>query len=261
MTKSAFGEHLKREREMRGVSLEEISAATRISVRFLQALENEQWERLPGGVFNRGFVRAVSRFLGLEEESMVAEYALATDDQPNIAVWADSGPAKSDTAQRILLLLVILVVIAGLAAAGWYGWRRYAARKHTQSMAQTAMAQASPAQTAPRAQGATGGNSPAPAPGSPGAAEPEKLELAVSAGRTTTVTIVADGKTVFDGRIAAGKTQRFAAKEQFEVSASNSTAVLLELNGQTLPPLGPLDQPGRATITRKDLKRSSGGPD
>jgi len=256
MTKSAFGEHLKREREMRGVSLEEISAATRISVRFLQALENEQWERLPGGVFNRGFVRAVSRFLGLEEESMVAEYALATDEQPNVAVWADSGPAKSDTAQRILLLLVILVVIAGLAAAGWYGWRRYAARKHAQSMAQP-----SPAQTAPRAQAVTGGNSPAPAPGSPAAAEPEKLELAVSAGRTTTVTIVADGKAVFDGRLAAGKTQRFAAKEQFEVSASNSTAVLLELNGQTLPPLGPLDQPGRATITRKDLKRSSGGPD
>jgi cytoskeleton protein RodZ len=256
MTKSAFGEHLKREREMRGVSLEEISAATRISVRFLEALENEQWERLPGGVFNRGFVRAVSRFLGLEEESMVAEYALTTDDQPNIAVLADSGPAKSDTAQRILLLLAILVVIAGLAAAGWYGWRRYAARKHAQGVAQPFRAQ-----TAPQAQAATGGNSPAPAPGSPGAAEPEKLELAVSAGRTTIVTIVADGKTVFDGRMAAGKTQRFTAREQFEVSASNSTAVLLELNGQTLPPLGPADQPGRATITRKDLKRSSGGPD
>src|SRR3954471_11893835 len=72
-----FGEHLKREREMRGVSLEEIAAATRISVRFLEALENETWKVLPGGVFNRGFVRTISRYLGLEEEHLLAEYSLA----------------------------------------------------------------------------------------------------------------------------------------------------------------------------------------
>ena len=63
MTKGTFGDHLKREREMRGVTLDEISAATRIATRFLTAIENEQWEQLPGGVFNRGFVRAVARFL------------------------------------------------------------------------------------------------------------------------------------------------------------------------------------------------------
>ena len=58
MTKGTFGDNLRREREMRGVSLDEISAATRIATRFLQAIENEQWDQLPGGVFNRGFVRA-----------------------------------------------------------------------------------------------------------------------------------------------------------------------------------------------------------
>ena len=64
MAKGNFGERLKREREMREVSLNEVTVATRISVRFLQALENEDWEKLPGGVFNRGFVRAVARYLG-----------------------------------------------------------------------------------------------------------------------------------------------------------------------------------------------------
>ena len=64
MTKGTFGENLKREREMRGVSLDEISAATRIATRFLQAIENEQWDQLPGGVFNRGFVSAVAHYLG-----------------------------------------------------------------------------------------------------------------------------------------------------------------------------------------------------
>ena len=77
MASAGFGEHLRREREMRGVSLDEIAGATRISTRFLEALEKEAWDRLPGGVFNRGFVRTVARFLGLEEESLLAEYSLA----------------------------------------------------------------------------------------------------------------------------------------------------------------------------------------
>ncbi len=77
MARGNFGERLKRERELREVSLEEITSATRIGPRFLEALENEEWEKLPGGVFNRGFVRSVARYLGLDEESFLAEYDLA----------------------------------------------------------------------------------------------------------------------------------------------------------------------------------------
>src|SRR6202021_3519784 len=93
MTKAGFGEHLRRERERRGVSLDEICAATRIGNRFLEALENEEWDHLPGGVFNRGFVRAVARFLGLDEESFVAEYMSAAGDRPTVPVWTGSPPA------------------------------------------------------------------------------------------------------------------------------------------------------------------------
>src|SRR5256885_15785980 len=81
MSRSFFGEHLKRERELRGVSRDEICTATRISIRFLEALENEQWSPLPGGIFNRGFVRAVARFLGLDEDDLLAEYDLAMAEQ------------------------------------------------------------------------------------------------------------------------------------------------------------------------------------
>ncbi len=66
---------------MRGVSRNEVCAATRIGTRFLDALESEQWEVLPGGIFNRGFVRAVARFLGLDEDDLVAEYDLAFSEQ------------------------------------------------------------------------------------------------------------------------------------------------------------------------------------
>ncbi|MGA7854182.1 MAG: helix-turn-helix domain-containing protein [Candidatus Acidiferrales bacterium] len=89
MSSTPFGEQLKREREMRGVSLEEISVATRIAPRFLEALENEQWEQLPGGVFNRGFIRSVARYLGLDEDNLVAEYALQTKGRPDPGVVAD----------------------------------------------------------------------------------------------------------------------------------------------------------------------------
>src|SRR5574337_548045 len=94
MAHGAFGERLKREREMRGVGLEEISAATRISTRFLAALENERWHELPGGVFNRGFIRAVARYLGLDEEAMIAEYSLVTKTRPQVAPVAQP-PAQS----------------------------------------------------------------------------------------------------------------------------------------------------------------------
>ncbi|MGH9761114.1 MAG: helix-turn-helix domain-containing protein, partial [Blastocatellia bacterium] len=87
MPTTLFGEHLKREREMRGVSLEEVAAATRIAPRFLEAIENEHWEQLPGGAFNRGFIRSVARFLGLDEDDLVAEYALATKDRVEPGVF------------------------------------------------------------------------------------------------------------------------------------------------------------------------------
>ena len=96
MTKGTFGENLKREREMRGVSLDEISAATRIATRFLQAIENEQWDQLPGGVFNRGFVRAVAHYLGLDEESIVAEYVLAAGDRQSVP-GLDRKPARGNS--------------------------------------------------------------------------------------------------------------------------------------------------------------------
>lgn len=119
MPPTLFGDHLKREREMRGVSLVEISTATRIAPRYLEALENEQWDLLPGGVFNRGFIRSVAHFLGLDEDSLVAEYALATKGRVDVGVVADA-PSETNrnwipVAAAIVLLLVILGAVGLLA--------------------------------------------------------------------------------------------------------------------------------------------------
>jgi transcriptional regulator with XRE-family HTH domain len=263
MERIPFGEQLKREREMRGVSLEEISTATRIGTRFLEALENEQWDRLPGGIFNRGFIRAVARYLGLDEESLVAEYALETDDAPEVAVWA-KAPAPPNRA-RLAFLLVLLA--AALLAGGWAAYQRFAPRVAAWRKARAA----SPA-TAPKTPPVTApipGPASGSAPGAPGipvndtvAAATQRqdlLELKVEAGKPAEVRIVADGKTLFSGQFAAGQVQRFQAQESFEVYSSEASAVLLALNGQVVPPLGAPGQPGRVTLTRKDLKKTQGG--
>jgi len=73
----AFGEKLRKQREQRGLALDAISNVTKISTRMLRALEDEQFGQLPGGVFNKGFVRAYARQVGLDEEETVSEYLAA----------------------------------------------------------------------------------------------------------------------------------------------------------------------------------------
>lgn len=145
MPSTPFGEHLKREREMRGVSLEEISAATRIATRFLVALENEQWDLLPGGVFNRGFIRAVARFLGLDEDSLVSEYALETKGRPEPGVVADPPIEPNSRYLEITLVIVLAVlVIAGAVFAVVRFGPQLAARFHKHSAQSAIMPKPTP---------------------------------------------------------------------------------------------------------------------
>jgi cytoskeletal protein RodZ len=73
----AFGEKLRKQREQRGIELDAISNTTKISTRMLRALEEERFDQLPGGVFNKGFVRAYARHVGLDEQEAIADYLAA----------------------------------------------------------------------------------------------------------------------------------------------------------------------------------------
>ncbi len=73
----AFGEKLRKQREQRGIALDAISNTTKISTRMLRAIEEEHFDQLPGGVFNKGFVRAYARQVGLNEEEAVSDYLTA----------------------------------------------------------------------------------------------------------------------------------------------------------------------------------------
>src|SRR5260221_142787 len=113
MARGNFGERLKRERELREVSPNEVVVATRISLRFLEALENEDWDKLPGGIFNRGFVRAIAQYLGLDEEDLLAEYDLAHGDQsPEAQLAAESRIPAPPKWIAVALALGALAIIA-----------------------------------------------------------------------------------------------------------------------------------------------------
>src|SRR5271168_4722841 len=132
MAKGSFGERLKREREMREVSLDELTKATRISQRFLDALENEDWKKLPGGVFGRGFVRTIAGYLGLDEESLLSEYDLARGDVSRGNARPEERIPSTPAWVPILAAVVICGALAGLFFAGRYAWRRFVARQASQ---------------------------------------------------------------------------------------------------------------------------------
>ncbi|MGH9913846.1 MAG: helix-turn-helix domain-containing protein, partial [Pyrinomonadaceae bacterium] len=73
-SQAPLGEKLRRAREARGAHLRDISEQTNISTRYLQAIENDDYSSLPGGIFNRGFVKAYARCVGLGEEEAMRSY-------------------------------------------------------------------------------------------------------------------------------------------------------------------------------------------
>ena len=72
-----FGDKLRQQRERRGITLDAVANTTKISTRMLKALEDEHFDQLPGGVFNKGFVRAYARQVGLDEEEAINDYLAA----------------------------------------------------------------------------------------------------------------------------------------------------------------------------------------
>jgi len=113
---AGYGEYLRREREMRGVSLEEISTATKISIRFLQAIENEELSKLPGGIFTRSFVRTYARYLGLDEERVLADCQLAGQQKPEVDIRRITAnrarPNGAASRTRLIAFLMAGVLLA-----------------------------------------------------------------------------------------------------------------------------------------------------
>lgn len=129
-----FGRDLQKQRISRGVELEAIAASTRVSIRYLRALEDERRTDLPGGVFNKGILRGYCQVVGLEEGEWLDRFAtsdLNTSAEPDWAAFAESVKqhrlAKASSRERRWLGVFLMVV--GLFALGWVAWH-FTVRPH-----------------------------------------------------------------------------------------------------------------------------------
>ena len=129
---ATIGEQLRLAREERGIPLREISDQTRISVHYLEAIETNDYKRLPGGIFNRSFVKAYARYVGYDEKEAVEAYTRHMRDLGDSGEDVSSTPLQSkvytDTpATRSPILTVVLAIVilailtaAALAVMNWF---------------------------------------------------------------------------------------------------------------------------------------------
>lgn len=130
---ATIGEQLRIAREGRGIPLREISDQTRISMHYLEAIETNDYKRLPGGIFNRSFVKAYARYVGYDEKEAVEGYTRYMrelgDSGDEVAstpyhskVYTDA-PATRSPILTVVLAIVILAILtaAALAVLRWVG--------------------------------------------------------------------------------------------------------------------------------------------
>ena len=227
---ASFGDNLRRERELRGIELREMADATKISIRFLHALEQDRVDILPGGMFQRAFVRQYAKYLGLDPERLVAEFVYAHGGETapvkdtRSTVRVDQGPPRG------LILLGITVALLGLV-----GWKVHGYVTRAPQTAPPPLSAAPSATTfaQDRVYPPPSGTSAGAAPVASGT-----LVLNVLARRSSWVEAKVDGTTVLNRVLKEGESQRVEARQEVLLSVGNAGGIAVTLNDAPLAPLG-----------------------
>jgi cytoskeleton protein RodZ len=287
----AFGDRLRREREMSGITLDEITESTKISRRHLKALEGEHFDQLPGGVFNKGFVRAYARFLGLDEDQAVADYSAASNEQPEpenkfpLEIHEQPNRELNPRSSNLPLVFAIAALVGVLVGYGF--WVK--SKPHNSAPVETTQ-QAAPANTAsePQASAPTSqpvASSPAVSSDSVGAAKQPPAQVTavsrpadprpdavpsdsadapasakekaffvqVKAKEDSWVSIVADGKSVMQRVLPADKHKQIKAGKSLILRTGNAGGIEVSFNGRPLGALGNENEPRTLTFNASGL--------
>jgi cytoskeletal protein RodZ len=152
---SDFGEKLRRERENRNITLREISDSTKINKRYLEALERNDFDSLPGGVFTTGYIRTFAESIGIDPEPLLEDYRNELRARGGEDPTEDEQAAK-EAAQAALsqlasavdrprkargILLPLLVGCAILAIVIWAGFRYFSRQPAESTIVETPPAQ------------------------------------------------------------------------------------------------------------------------
>lgn len=268
-----FGEKLQREREMRGITLEEIAEATKIGTRSLRALEEQDFDKLPGGIFNKGFVRAYSKYLGIDEEQAVADYVEAVNEaqaagklsRPDVEpppVELEQVPSEPVRIPWTALICIALVVAVGFAARSYYakfGWHKLF-RKPVPAEAEKP-APAPPSQPVAVPASAPADSVPAQVPmQSTTAPAPEinpaesGFEVKIHAKELAWIQVEADGKPIFSENLAANSDRVVKASKKIVIRTGNAGGIELSENNKPLPALGPRNEVRTVTLNGQEAQ-------
>ena len=242
---ASFGENLRRERELRGVSLRDMADATKISVRFLEALEKDRGDLLPGGLFPRAFVRQYAKYLGLDTEKVVAEF-LYEHGESGLEKPPPPRPPRPGIPRG--LLLFIAVALAG----GVLTWKRMGAERESARAEKTP-----PTSLAPVIQPGDRVYPPPPSLGAeptpaPATAPADGITISLTAQQNCWVLAQADGQTVINRVLNEGETETFEAKGQIVLSVGNAGGLIFRVNDRPGVPLGKSGEVRRNIVINKE---------
>lgn len=272
---SAVGETLRRERLRKDLGLEQVSRETKISARLLEAIENEQFDRLPGGVFAKSFVRQYARFLGLDEEVMGAEVEKAIHPQgelpgftmapepafkvPRVVEWDGGGRSDSSVLPALAWLVAVMLICSAVYAL-WQRSRRPAAASPTNAAMRKATApKAKPAESLPVTTSVS--SSPETVPGAvvPASTQVQNanpsavLQVSLTADADDWVRVVTDGKVAMSDVLHASQVKTFAATDALRIRIGDAGSLQMTVNGKPAGPLGPKGQVRNVEVTREGV--------
>jgi cytoskeletal protein RodZ len=283
---STFGDELRRERELRQISLREVADSTKINLRYLEALEKNDFEDLPGGVFNRGFVRAYAQFIGVDPDAMVNAYLLEDRARNGEAVAGQQtimrgyktarenrGPLRHEGGgSRGLWLAIGAVLVLALGGGGWFyfSWNRPAVDGPGQETSATHDSSDSieipPVEKEPPTPTAKRPAATKTEPPTEAAATPPPMAAQTATPRSTTTIYVdraVSGRLNCDNRqielldgMRPGTRLTFACTSYLIVDASDAGALRISLPGRATVSLGPDGQ--SLSSHRIDMSRDGG---
>jgi hypothetical protein len=218
---ASFGENLRRERELRGISLRDVADATKISLRFLQAIEQDRIDVLPGGIFPRAFVRQYARQLGLDAERIVAEFLYIHGNQST----PQPPPAPAPRAPRYGAWVATALIL--MAASVWLLRPGSPPEPSAEPIVQLPPPRTLPVE---------------PVYPSPASAERmvehDGLTLTLRAQQSCWVGVEVDGETVLNRVLDEGETQTIEAEAEIVLSVGNAGGLSFTINDRPGMPLG-----------------------
>ncbi len=228
---ASLGQELTRERELRGISLKEIAEATKINLRFLRSLEEDQFDLLPGRFFVRGIIRSYAAYLGLEEHAILNLYQETIeqkDHPPEETAKEEGGKDESgDRVKRIFSYSIMALFLTAVMVVFFVLIQQK--EPEPASSPKTPVSAFVEDETPP-----------------PPKSEPEPtrtgLRLDMTFHQETWIQVYADGELKLDAIRLPGENLQVTALESFRINTGNAGGFTYTLNGEAGKALG---LPGR----------------